>query len=202
MSKGLDYQVNKILDDYQDIKLYVRKKPELLERLKKTYKTAYEKNKWAMKGADFIDSVDQFLGPAEAVTRWFGPGLGYLISGGLRLAEWAVKLPYSIYYGTKTGDWGSVGIWAANEAAAFLLPFGDLIDVVPVYKWRANKYLRGTVADAFKKQYMGAAANDNKQATKEYSDLAKAANDYYIPHTKKGRRIINLGPLEEMAKAA
>ena len=146
----IDTQLKKIIDENPDIENYVKTNPQLMDVLTKQYHSLYENQKGIIKGAELVDKVDQFLGPIEAALRWFGPGVGYIGSFGLRAIEELVfKIPYSIYYAGKTKDYKGVIGYILAETAATVLPYGDLLDVLPVYEWTAKKYFRDEVAKSF-----------------------------------------------------
>lgn len=150
MAISLDTQVNKIIEENGDIRKYISLNPDLKHVLYSRYNELYERYRGVIKGAEIVDSIDRILGPIEAALRWFGPGLGYIASFGLRAIEEVLfKIPYSIYYAAKTKDVKGVLGYALAETAATILPYGDILDVLPVYKMTAKKYLRDTVANSF-----------------------------------------------------
>src|SRR3989344_5978244 len=146
----LEDQLAKLLKENPRLKGKIDERPELYQTLKSQYELAYEKYRGIIRGGELVDRVDRVLGPVEAALRWFGPGPGYIASFGLRAIEEALfKIPYAINYTAKTRDIGALPGWIASEAAATVLPYGDIIDVAPIYKGRARSYVRKAAAQAF-----------------------------------------------------
>ena len=147
---SLDSQVDQIIKENPDINKYISLNPDLKDVLYSHYNRLYGQYKGIIRGAEIVDYWDRILGPIEAGLRWFGPGIGYILSFGLRaIEELVLKIPYSIYYGFKTKDFKGILNYALAETAATVLPYGDILDVLPVYKWTAQKYVRNAIAESF-----------------------------------------------------
>lgn len=164
---SLDKQVEKLLKDDPRIASLIEEDPSRKDILYGRMVEGYKRNKGIIKGAEIVDKVDRILGPIEAALAWFGPGPGYLASFGLRaIEEGLFKIPYAVYYTAKTGDYKALPGWALSEAAATVLPYGDIIDTLPIYKNRANRYMRKYVADDFV-DYYGKKKEEPKQRRPE-----------------------------------
>ena len=178
---GLEYQVKKTIEENPEIGNYLKAEPKLHSVLYRMHddlyakseqikKRIYDEHHGIIKGAELVDKVDRIFGPIEAGLRWLGPGIGYMASFGLRAIEELVfKIPYSIYYGAKTKLKDIKGLMgmALAEAAATILPYGDVLDALPTYKWIANRY----VSNEFEK-YM------RNSLAKSFLDYVKSGVDY------------------------
>jgi len=164
-SGSLDSQVVQIINENPDIRKYISSDPNLKNELYSRYNAMYDKYKGIIKGAELVDKVDRILGPIESALRWFGPGVGYVASFGLRaMEELMFKIPYSIYYAGTTRDFKGAAGYVLAETAATVLPYGDsYVDILPIYKNTSQKYLRNAVAKDFM-DYLKKAQEQAKKA--------------------------------------
>lgn len=133
---SIDSLVDEVIDHNEEISQMIGQDPNLRNNLYEVVRQNYTRYKGALKGAEFVDKVDKVAGPLEAALQYFAP-IGtplYGIAEFAKVAEWGLlKLPYAIYYAVKTKDYSNVLSWTATEAAAHLIPFGNVIDVLPTY---------------------------------------------------------------------
>lgn len=121
------------------------KKPLLFE----IYKEQYGTYKDLLVISSAIDKVDMFMGPLEAGFISTGYDIARKIAGFSRVVQECVKLPFAIYYLAKTNKINHLGYWAASEAIAISSGFGRVIDVAPLYRMMAERFVRDKTCEKF-----------------------------------------------------
>lgn len=141
---NLESTVESILKKNPSLKHEIAEHPELKEKLLEMVKESYEDNKYLIKWAEFNDKVGRILGPLEAGLRYFSalgtPGFG--VYSATKLAHYALlKLPFTVYYAAKTHDLGGAGALTLAEIAKYVVPFGTVGDIFPLYQKVMDRYV-------------------------------------------------------------
>ncbi len=113
------------------------------------YKEQYEKYKDLIVGASIIDKIDMFLGPIEAVLMATGYESPRRLAWVSRIAQEFIKVPFAVYYLARTNRITHLGYWAMSEGIAFSSGFGRLVDVFPLYRTMAKRFVRDKTCEAF-----------------------------------------------------
>jgi hypothetical protein len=103
-----------------------------------SYLKAREKYLPMLRFASFVDRVDMVLSPLEAILILKAPKLG----APLMAAELGLKAAFILYYTAKTDDFKDAAIFAANEAFGAAIPYGNMIDILPLYIFCAQNFVR------------------------------------------------------------
>ncbi|MFC1768677.1 hypothetical protein ACFLZX_02840 [Nanoarchaeota archaeon] len=140
----LEDTVREIIKKNPKIKQAIKEKPELKYKLSEIVDDYYAKNKYLIKWAQFNDKVGRLLGPAEAGIRHFSdlftPGM--IVYSAAKLLHYGIlKLPYTIYYAAKTKDVKGTMTLTLAEIAKYVIPYGGIGDIYPLYQKTLDKYI-------------------------------------------------------------
>ena len=141
---SLEDYVEKVLENNPKFREAFKTIPRFRSQLKDIVSQSYHEYKGLVDWSRFTDKINRILGPVEAGIRYFSPlgTTGFGIYSLTKLLHYGlVKLPYSIYYTLKTGDFmGSIATGLA-EVAKYFLPFVNLGDILPLYSKTVDNYI-------------------------------------------------------------
>ncbi|MBU0536489.1 MAG: hypothetical protein KKE20_05960 [Nanoarchaeota archaeon] len=138
-----DSRVKSILD--QDM----LKKEDSDVSLRGEYNKIYDDYSSLLKAASAIDHIDMFLGPIQTALVANGSEMSYSAYKITKYVEIASKTLFALWYMAKTNDKNSPIGMVINESVAVAVPYCNMINIFPLYKYLVRKKIRQEAAQQF-----------------------------------------------------
>src|SRR3989344_2265261 len=148
--KDLESKLQAIQTRHPVVPEGIARDPARRADLIRTYTEVAKENRGMYFGGKLLDYVRKLAVIPKTVGDFMGPGIGWGVSGLIRLGEFALKGLYSAYYTAKTGvKKGALPLTgaAAYETLGWATPVvGNLTGVVPIYSNMARSRIEDYTA--------------------------------------------------------
>ena len=95
--------------------------------------------------AKLVDTVDMYTGPFFEAGRYSNSETMQSIAWGGRIVEYGLlKIPFTLAYLGRTGDFSALLSWAPREILALSIPFGGFLQVFRPYENVTRRALRNS----------------------------------------------------------